>query len=108
MLEILCAHLVPTRSTGWYLQDMSDAVALLQVLAELGGIDLTLHRTDGVLAVAVVHLPEDRQMLAVERTYRPGVCVILDPTPEEVSVAREGDLWKLWNSERAQDLDSIE
>ena len=55
-----------------------------------------------------VDLPEGRRMLAVERTYREGVCIILDPTPEELSVAREGDLWKLWNSERAQDLYAIE
>ena len=85
-----------------------DAVDLLRVLSQLGAFDLTLHRTDGVLAVAIVDLPEDRRVLAVERTYRPGVSLILDPTPEEVTIAREGDLWQLWNSERAKDLYSIE
>ncbi len=87
---------------------MSDAVALLHVLSELGAFDLVLRRTDGVLDVAVVDLPEDRRVLAVERTYREGVCLILDPTPEEIAIAHEGDLWKLWNSDRAKDPFSVE
>jgi len=36
-----------------------------------------------------------------------GLCVILDPTPEELGTARTGDLWDLWNSKRAKDLFSV-
>ena len=36
----------------------------------------------------------------LERTYREGVVYILDPSEEEIDIVREGDLWKLWNSDR--------
>jgi hypothetical protein len=29
-----------------------------------------------------------------------GTEILLDPTPEEVEIARSGDLWKIWNSGR--------
>jgi hypothetical protein len=45
--------------------------------------------------------------LGIERTYREGLCVILDPTPEDLETARSGNLWDLWNSDRARDLHSI-
>jgi hypothetical protein len=83
---------------------MPDAIDLLAILAELGAVDFVLHRSDPTLEVAIVQLPDDHRVLAVERTYRSGVCVIVDPTEEEMVVAREGDLWRLWNSERAKDL----
>lgn len=43
----------------------------------------------------------------IERTYREGVCVILDPTPEEIETARSGNLWDLWNSDRAKRLAGV-
>ncbi len=87
---------------------MPDAIDLLAILDELGAVDLVLHRSDATLEVAVVQLPNDHRVLAVERTYRPGVCVLVDPTEEEMDVAREGDLWRLWNSERAKDVLELE
>jgi len=41
-----------------------------------------------------------RQILIIERVYRNGTEILLDPTPEEVEIARSGDLWKIWNSGR--------
>ena len=45
-----------------------------------------------------------RQILVItfraRRTYREGVIYTLDPSEEEIEIAREGDLWKLWNSDR--------
>jgi hypothetical protein len=38
----------------------------------------------------------------IYRGYRGGIRVLLAPTPEEVEIARSGDLWRLWNSERTQ------
>lgn len=58
------------------------------------------------VAVAVFELP-GRQLLVIERTYREGVCVILDPTPEEIETARTGYLWDLWNSDRAKGLAGV-
>jgi hypothetical protein len=35
------------------------------------------------------------------------VVYILDPSEDEVDVAQEGDLWKLWNSDRGVPLAGI-
>ena len=82
-------------------------MTLLELLSNLGGPDLSFRREDCCVAVALIALPGGRQVLAVERTYREGICAILDPTQEEVEVARNGDLWQLWNSERAVRLHSV-
>jgi len=81
---------------------------LVGLLAELGEVQVSFQRDDDdedeglpTIAVAVFSF-RDRQLLTVERTYRDGVHVIIDPTPEEIEIARSGDLWKLWNSERSK------
>jgi len=86
---------------------MPETISFLELLADLGGATLTLRRGDVTIAAAVIALPAGRQILAIERTYREGLCVILDPTPEELETARGGNLWDLWNSDRARDLGSI-
>ena len=43
----------------------------------------------------------------MERTYRDGIHVLLNPTEEEVETARSGDLWKLWNAGRTEYLSSV-
>ena len=86
---------------------MPDTISFLELLAELGGATLTLQRGDPTIAAAVIALPAGRQILAIERTYREGLCVILDPTPEELETARTGNLWDLWSSDRARSLFSI-
>lgn len=86
---------------------MSDAIAFVEFLHELGGSDLELHRCDGTLDMAVMALRDGRKLLAIERTYRDGTKVIFDPTVEELEVARNGDLWKLWNSDRTKYIDSL-
>lgn len=79
---------------------MSGALSLVDLLTQLAGAELAFRREDDLLAVAVLTLPAGRQMLLIERTYRDGIGVLLDPTPEDLEVARTGDLWQLWNSER--------
>jgi hypothetical protein len=79
-------------------------MSLVQLLTELGGAELVLRREDPTLAVAVLAMPGGRQVLAMERTYREGIRTILDPTPEEIEIARNGDPWKLWSSDRAASL----
>ena len=86
---------------------MSDALTLVGLLAELGAVKVIDQRNDETLAVAVVGLPDGRRLLAIERTYREGIGIITDPTEEELRVAREGDLWQLWNSDRRRLLHSI-
>jgi hypothetical protein len=94
-----CPH-GPSRIGPDILRAMPDAMTLVQLLAELGGAELILRREESLLAVAVLVLKEGRQLLVIERTYREGIGVLLDPTPAEIEIARGGDLWKLWNSER--------
>lgn len=86
---------------------MSDAITLLQLLGNLGGAELVLSREATTIAVAIVALPPGRSLLALERTYREGIRIILDPTPEELEIARSGDPWQLWSSDRSRLLHSV-
>lgn len=84
-------------------------MTLVELLAELTGAELAFHREDEDewLAVVVVVTPAGRRVLAMERTYRQGIHILLDPTEEEVETARSGNLWSLWNSGRCRYLASI-
>jgi hypothetical protein len=87
---------------------MAYAISLVELLAQLAGAELSFRREDEneLLAVTVLVLPSGRQVLFVERTYRDGTGVLLDPTPEEIETARSGNLWSLWNEERKRLLAS--
>ena len=80
------------------------AMGLVELLTELAGAELSFRREDedDMMAVTVLVLPTGRQVLFVERTYRDGTGVLLDPTPEELAIARSGDLRSLWNEERTR------
>src|SRR5215213_1738597 len=82
------------------------AISLVELLTQLAGAELSFRREDesDLLAVAVMVLPTGRQVLFVERTYRDGTGVLLDPTSEEIEIARSGNLWSLWNEERTRRL----
>jgi len=59
----------------------------------------------GLGAPAAAYYPPDGTKPAGPGAYQnpgDGICVIVDPTPEEIEVARSGDLSKLWNSGRAR------
>src|SRR5918999_1024071 len=68
------------------LPSMRGNITLAGLLAELVGAELSFQRDDDLelatLAVAVLTLPGGRQVIAVERTYRDGIRVLLDPTPK--------------------------
>lgn len=87
---------------------MGDALSFVEFLFELGASELLVSRSDSAtLAAIVVVLHDGRRLLAVERTYRDGICILFDPTEEEIETARSGDLWQLWNSDRMKFLDSV-
>ena len=75
-------------------------VTLVELLAQLAGAELSFRREADLFGVSALVLPGGRQVLVIERIYRDGTGVLLDPTPEEVEIAREGDLQRIWNSER--------
>ncbi|HEV7503522.1 MAG TPA: hypothetical protein VGS07_01285 [Thermoanaerobaculia bacterium] len=83
---------------------MPYAISLVELLSRLAGSDLSFQREDedGLLTATVLVLPTGRQVLFVERTYRDGTGVLFDPTPEEVEIARNGNLWSLWNDKRVR------
>lgn len=87
---------------------MSDAMSLVELLSQVSGAQVDFRREDDLLAVAVLSLSVGRRALVMERTYRGGTRVLLDPTLEEVEIARNGDLWQIWNSDRSSLLASAD
>lgn len=85
---------------------MAYAISLVELLTQLAGAELSFRREDenDLLVVTVLVLPNGQQALFVERTYRDGTRVLLDPTPEDFEIARSGNLWSLWNEERSRHL----
>src|SRR5262245_65863254 len=81
-------------------------VTLAELLTQLASAELSFRRETDLLGVCALVLPGERQVLIIERVYRHGTRILLDPTPEEIEIAREGDLWKIWNSERSSLLSS--
>jgi len=79
---------------------MPFAVTLVELLGQLAGAELSFRREADLLGVSALVLPGGRQILIIERVYRDGTGILLDPTPEELEIARGGDLWQIWNSER--------
>ena len=84
-------------------------MTLVEFLKEVAGAELVFRREDedDMLAVIILALPNGRRILALQRTYRDEINVLLDPTPEEIETAQGGSLWKLWNTERPEYLMSI-
>lgn len=89
---------------------MSQALTFVDLLFRLGASEVQHRRTDAdaMLAVVVVGLGEGRRVLGIERTYRDGLRILFDPTDQEVEIARSGDLWQLWNSDRVVSVSSLD
>lgn len=83
-------------------------MTLSELLAQLAGAEPSFRREADLFGVEVLVLPGGRQVLIIERTYRDGTGILLDPTPEEVSIARSGELGRIWNSERLSLLSSAD
>ncbi len=77
-------------------------LTLVKLLSELAGVELIERWCDGALMAVLLGLRGGRRLIAVERTYREGILILLDPTEQEVLAGRAGRLWDLWNSDRAE------
>ncbi len=77
---------------------------LLEFLADHAGVKLETRRDDPCLQGALMMFGDGRRVIVVERTYREGIVALIDPTEEEISIFRHGDLWKIWNSDRGEDV----
>ena len=75
---------------------------LLDLLKDFAAAETIWRRHDDpTLVAAAVRFQGGRTLLLVERTYREGVAFIADPTEAELTIARDGSLWDIWNSERS-------
>ena len=81
--------------------------SLIELVGEIAGVEIERRQHTATLARALRKIPDGRRLLLLERTYREGVVYILDPSEDGVDVAREGDHWKLWNSDRGVPLAGI-
>jgi hypothetical protein len=77
---------------------------LLEFLADHAGVKLETRRDDPCLQGALITFENARRLIVIERTYREGAVGLLDPTDEEITTFRAGDLWDIWNSGRGEDL----
>jgi hypothetical protein len=75
-------------------------ITLLELLHRLGGADIELRRSNATLSAALIRIAGGGRVFVIERTYREGLRVMMNPTPEDVETIRSGDLWSLWNSGR--------
>lgn len=78
------------------------ALSLLELLDRLGGARLAGRWTETTLTAALLEVGHGRRVLVIERTYREGIKVLLDPSAEELETARSLRLCDLWGSERSR------
>ena len=83
------------------------SATLVDLLSNLGGVKVLARCNTGTIAAVALAFPAGRRIILCERTYRDGICAILDATDGELDVLRAGDLWVLWNSDRATPLDGL-
>lgn len=81
--------------------------SLIELLRELAALHVELLRSTEAITAALLRRPDGRRLLLLERTYRDGVVYLLDPSDDEIELARHGDLWTLWNSEHGVLLGGI-
>jgi len=82
-------------------------MTLVELLADYTRIQIETRRSDPCLQGALLTFVDGRRLIVVERTYREGLVALIDPTEEEVSILRHGDLWKIWNSDRGEDIAAV-
>ena len=82
-------------------------MTIVELLTNLFGVTVITQRTDATMSAVALRVSEGRRLIMVERTYREGLSVLLDPTDADIELIQSGDLGALWNSDRAVPLDYI-
>jgi len=80
-------------------------MTLLNLLASYAGAWVVERGNDPCLASALITFPDGRRLIVLERTYREGIRVIHTPHDAEISRMTGMQLWDLWNSDRAENID---
>lgn len=82
-------------------------MTLVDLLAAYAGAAATHRRATPEIEAVELAFPDGRRVILLERTYRDGVGVIVNPSAEEIATMETADLWDLWNSGRAERLAGI-
>lgn len=75
-------------------------------LLDLGAQVVERNTDDPCVQWVLVHLTDGRRVLFVERTYREGSTIIVNPSDEEIAGYRK-DPWTAWNSPRGDDVEGF-
>jgi hypothetical protein len=82
-------------------------MTIVELLTSLFGVTVIAQRNDATMSAVALRVSDGRRLIMVERTYREGLKVLLQPTDAEIELIQSGDLSALWNSDRAVPLDDI-
>ena len=83
-------------------------MTIVDLLVEYARAVTVCRRETPELEAVTLAFPDGRQMILLERTYRAGVTVILDPTEADLAAMREAaDLGELWNSDRKDNVGGL-
>lgn len=82
-------------------------MTIVELLTNLFGVTVIAQRTDAMMSAVALRVSEGRRLIMVERTYREGLVVLLEPTDADIEIIQSGDLGALWDSDRAVPLDDI-
>lgn len=80
-------------------------MTLLNLLASYADAWVVERGNDPCLASALITFPDGRRLIVLERTYREGIRVIPTPNDAEILRMKGMQLWDLWNSDRAGNID---
>lgn len=81
---------------------------LLLFLTTFCELEIELSRIGNLIALVLLKRKEGRRVILTQRLYRDGVCILEDPTEEELEMAREDkDLISIWNSPRSQYMSEL-
>ena len=82
-------------------------MTLVEFLSKRCGNELVGRRCDAALAAAALRQTDGSVFVLVERTYREGLSLLEDVSEDELRILEGGDLWELWNSDRATWLGGV-
>lgn len=84
-----------------------DMIEFVQLVSRGAAVVEQRASGDDLIDWALVRLGDGRQLLLMERSYRSGLHVMVEPTDEELDAVRR-DAWTAWNSDRSEILGGLE
>ena len=82
-------------------------MTIVELLTSLFGVTVIAQRNDATMSAVALRVSDGRRLIMVERTYREGLKVLLQPTDADIELIQGGDLSALWKSDHAVPLDDI-